>query len=654
MVQRTGRTGRNRDGRVVCLVSKGPEERRLEKLEEDKKRVWNALKRPNFFKFSLPVPLLPNVPYLERKVLNSSSKSCRLSQIGGYDHRKPSRKRIRTSLARTIDDESWILTSVQERDREEQFGDFQYLEKSKRRKLYARFWQELVMLKRNDSTLEGIGGLGMKKYLIKMEEKVSHLKNNNSDNNGNIHIQRSHWSRSMINIFKVRTHEGSATVWNEEIPVTDSPTCDLLQSTMFLHAAASPSKNSTYQCNLEYDDHCFNFNLNDSSDLRRGVSFDQNILKPNASSQHGNYKLSATDVFPSSKHTAVVKETANNYIEPDLSATGASISKKHSPVQQAIDFDDREYGNSASTALNEKCLEKQEYSRNYEEHRNQLIDAMIESVNIVLSAQDSSSESDESTVGHEIPCTGLLDTYHECNFEGLIDNVDLAPMNAKVNATKKVKIRRFIESQSPHFHADNVSAPSKRAPTATQWLVDTPLQDIKGNDIKADDIKRGRAWNHPKWRSTKYTSDGMKYLDLEALEDGDGIDDDDEEEDCDDSFDYEDSFINNSSQLGYTQGGLADETEILSKGKAPVMSLDVHMYRQVDNARIIKELFDTPILAKRKRLAAKRSRHQPGCTQDLEGFSSMPFIRTVLEHHRQGGNADDLERCYQDFSQDSL
>lgn len=62
MIQRTGRTGRKRDGRVVCLVSKGQEERRLEKSEADTKMLWRALKKgSSTFKFSNNIPLLPQV-----------------------------------------------------------------------------------------------------------------------------------------------------------------------------------------------------------------------------------------------------------------------------------------------------------------------------------------------------------------------------------------------------------------------------------------------------------------------------------------------------------------------------------------------------------------------------------------------------------------
>jgi len=62
MIQRTGRTGRKRDGRVVALVSAGQEERKLEKSEADTKTLWRALQKgSSIFNFTKNLPLLPEV-----------------------------------------------------------------------------------------------------------------------------------------------------------------------------------------------------------------------------------------------------------------------------------------------------------------------------------------------------------------------------------------------------------------------------------------------------------------------------------------------------------------------------------------------------------------------------------------------------------------
>ena len=140
MVQRTGRTGRSRNGRVVCLVSKGQEEDRLHRSEVATKTLWNALKNPTCkaFKLTKNTPLLPEQPVLKRENMNVV-KEYRLSQIGGHSQRQ---KKTSTSISRLDDSNSWILNDVEEMSRFQEFG--QCTLNSKVYKEAIKAWQNVL------------------------------------------------------------------------------------------------------------------------------------------------------------------------------------------------------------------------------------------------------------------------------------------------------------------------------------------------------------------------------------------------------------------------------------------------------------------------------------------------------------------------------
>jgi superfamily II DNA/RNA helicase len=120
-----GRTGRKRNGRVVCLVSKGQEERKLKQAEESTKMLWQALKNPARFQFKKNIPMLPEHPTLLRKNMDITTKY-RMSQIGGHDLRKPSSKKSRFLTYDCLDEDvTWRLSSTQDQDRRKLFGRFE-------------------------------------------------------------------------------------------------------------------------------------------------------------------------------------------------------------------------------------------------------------------------------------------------------------------------------------------------------------------------------------------------------------------------------------------------------------------------------------------------------------------------------------------------
>jgi Fanconi anemia group M protein len=81
-IQRSGRTGRKRDGRVVFLVSKGAEKRSFDESENNKKKIARVLQASkNTFEFCSNVPMWREDPVLLRQKMTKSN--FRMSQVGG-------------------------------------------------------------------------------------------------------------------------------------------------------------------------------------------------------------------------------------------------------------------------------------------------------------------------------------------------------------------------------------------------------------------------------------------------------------------------------------------------------------------------------------------------------------------------------------------
>lgn len=83
MIQRVGRTGRKRSGRVVCLVAEGPEHNTLNQSRQSERNLAHALKRPESFKVSPTLPLLPVAPVLKEQNMQIF-KTFRMSQVEGH------------------------------------------------------------------------------------------------------------------------------------------------------------------------------------------------------------------------------------------------------------------------------------------------------------------------------------------------------------------------------------------------------------------------------------------------------------------------------------------------------------------------------------------------------------------------------------------
>lgn len=129
-----------------------------------------------------------------------------------------------------------------------------------------------------------------------------------------------------------------------------------------------------------------------------------------------------------------------------------------------------------------------------------------------------------------------------------------------------------------------------------------------------------------------------KFLDIECA-----ASDSDSEEDEDDNGLSQDSFINDSSQLGFTQ----DDLDRLVCSDSVQKSSDeggASLYRQVDMMHVHEDAFATPLLKRRNPEHTQMS--IPSSDRNL---GKMSFIRSVIEHHREGGDADELEQGYHEI-----
>jgi Fanconi anemia group M protein len=125
MIQRVGRTGRKRDGRVVCLVSEGQEQDNMVKSKNKEKSLLKALRQPDNFKLRPNQIMFPAPPELYKKNMQIKEK-LRLSQVGGIAA-VPERKKKSGDEADynhiSIDPINWKLTDQKENIRLHTFGN---------------------------------------------------------------------------------------------------------------------------------------------------------------------------------------------------------------------------------------------------------------------------------------------------------------------------------------------------------------------------------------------------------------------------------------------------------------------------------------------------------------------------------------------------
>lgn len=117
-IQRAGRTGRKRDGRVVSLIAEGPEEKTYKKRLAGEKTLLNALKNPKKFIMASHHPMLPNVPEREYKVLEFMKKLS-MSEVAGAQHTPGVSKRAEAEKKKRM----WRLDGTEEYERQNVCGE---------------------------------------------------------------------------------------------------------------------------------------------------------------------------------------------------------------------------------------------------------------------------------------------------------------------------------------------------------------------------------------------------------------------------------------------------------------------------------------------------------------------------------------------------
>lgn len=135
-----------------------------------------------------------------------------------------------------------------------------------------------------------------------------------------------------------------------------------------------------------------------------------------------------------------------------------------------------------------------------------------------------------------------------------------------------------------------------------------------------------------------------KFIEEEArIDSDDDIEGDDEEADDIDAIEAEedadiDGFINDTSQLGYSPDAL--------DGIDPDARTQ-ELHRALDNNRVRENQFKTPVLNRLMRDAPDSEATRSDLAPDsARGLGRMHFIRSVIHHHRDGGDAEDVEQFY--------
>ncbi|VEU34307.1 unnamed protein product [Pseudo-nitzschia multistriata] len=123
-IQRAGRTGRKRDGRVVSLIAEGPEEQTHKKRVEGERTLANALKNPKKFVMASHYPMLPGHgshhqagPALEYQAMQPKAR-LNMKEVAGAQLTTPGSKKAAAETKRN----AWRLTLEQEDERRHFMG----------------------------------------------------------------------------------------------------------------------------------------------------------------------------------------------------------------------------------------------------------------------------------------------------------------------------------------------------------------------------------------------------------------------------------------------------------------------------------------------------------------------------------------------------
>jgi PHD-finger len=252
------------------------------------------------------------------------------------------------------------------------------------------------------------------------------------------------------------------------------------------------------------------------------------------------------------------------------------------------------------------------------------------------------------------------------------------------------RLRKMGDPSEPEPAAAPGKRPPRDGPSDKSKRLRRPLGDVPINDGSrppAEPASESASTNRRKRRRAVAASTGhrssskaMRFLDLEAaIGSDDDVEGDGEEEDDLSAIESEEaflsSFINDSSQLGgYSQEDDLDRADpdahaggagagAGAGGESP-RNNDATLHRTLDMDRERRLAFATPALTRRQhRRNRLRSNRESLATlsssattatpasapSSIKGLGRMHFVRSVLEHHRRGGDADDVEALYRNL-----
>ncbi|KAG7343877.1 Hef nuclease [Nitzschia inconspicua] len=135
-IQRAGRTGRKRNGRVICLISEGQEEQTYIRRKQAEQTLANALKDPKRFTVHAHRPMLPALPSRDFQKMSFQSQ-LHLSQVAGA-HKTPRITKLSTNKGDGIT-ASWRLAQGDEEERKQYCGNPAALPNSVTWKLLTKY-----------------------------------------------------------------------------------------------------------------------------------------------------------------------------------------------------------------------------------------------------------------------------------------------------------------------------------------------------------------------------------------------------------------------------------------------------------------------------------------------------------------------------------
>lgn len=202
--------------------------------------------------------------------------------------------------------------------------------------------------------------------------------------------------------------------------------------------------------------------------------------------------------------------------------------------------------------------------------------------------------------------------------------------------TRLQKLKR-LKSKAPKENNEEDTAPTEVSRRRPLTFVSTNIDALQEYETSVSEEFDAEI------RKKRRKEFFQKFIDDEAeATDGDEIDDEEEKEMQaieEEEEELAEGFINDSSQLGYTQ----DELDFVDPGD------DGMVQRALDNERERMRQFATPMM---NRLMMRQSDTPASAPDSDKGLGRMHFIRSVLEHHRQGGRAEDIEEVYQQLEKD--